>query len=418
MDENSKLELEQKPSEILTRYVRSLSHQDLVKILTPIKARLLSEETVFCLNTMNFSVEHIELSFTAREFLEFLGPSWQKWIHSAGSEVETYQSATIDVVEHVRYGGFESIEMPPTDFVSNFIDQLTKHQKRAVLMCARDGLLTDESFLNVSSYEGPDRIQVSMKKVVDIIREWELHKMSIAIERPWIVRILCWSHFSSADFERSKKADLDVRQLYSSRQKMSVYFTILFAFMTFMTFFSHVWSNITNYKDIEEKSTGLSIAIVVLASLLIGALIIIHQYKYRIYAIRIIQFVLLWYTMLLAVYAHEFDLNIYPALTCKSSVKVLLYMDDLFDTRQKEIQRRIIDRYKNSIDKLKFVAFLLDTRRKIVLVQNTTILSESSNRPFLCVLTNGFGLMLFMRITHFFNSCRKDTNNPTILYAR
>ncbi|KAI6235444.1 hypothetical protein M3Y95_00052300 [Aphelenchoides besseyi] len=385
MEENSKPKLEQKPSEILTRYVRSLSHQDLVKILTPIKARLLSEETVLCLNTMNFSVEHIELSFTAREFLEFLGPSWQKWIHSAGSEVEAYQSATIDVVEHVRYGGFESIEMPPTDFVSNFIDQLTKHQKRAVLMCARDGLLTDESFLNVSSYDGPDRIQVSMKKVVDIIREWELHKMSVAIERPWIVRVLRWSHFSSADFERSKKADLDVRQLYSSRQKMSVYFTLLFALMTFMTFFSHVWSNITNYKDIEEKSTGLSIAIVILASLLIGALMylvtyttgflfccesnlqplspdppqfsrlkehfgIIHQYKYRIYAIRIIQFVLLWYTMLLAVYAHEFDLNIYPALTC--------------------------------------------------------------------VLTNGFGLMLFMRITHFFNSCRNDTNNPTILYAR
>jgi hypothetical protein len=27
-------------------------------------------------------------------------------------------------------------------------------------MCGRDGLLTDESFLNVFTYNGPDRIQV------------------------------------------------------------------------------------------------------------------------------------------------------------------------------------------------------------------------------------------------------------------
>jgi hypothetical protein len=51
--------------------------------------------------------------------------------------------------------------MPPTDFVSDFIDKLSKHQKRAVLTCTRDGLLTDESFLNVFSYTGPDRIQVT-----------------------------------------------------------------------------------------------------------------------------------------------------------------------------------------------------------------------------------------------------------------
>ncbi|KAI6240945.1 hypothetical protein M3Y99_00403900 [Aphelenchoides fujianensis] len=371
MDEHNKHKLEKKPSEILTQYVRSLSHQDLVKILTPIKARLLSEETVLCLNTMNFSVEHVELS---SGFIQLV------------LKLDNYQStAPIDVVEHVRYGGFESIDMPPTDFVSDFIDKLSKHQKRAVLMCARDGLLTDESFLNVSSYNGPDRIQVSMKKVVEIIRDWELHKQRAAAKRSCFFRVLNWSHFSSADFERAKKADLEVRQLVSSRQKMSVYFTLLFALMTFFTFFSHIWSNITNYKDIQDQSLALSISILVLASLLIGVLMYlvfyltcflfccessrtmlspdppqlssledhfgtIHKFKYRIYATRLIQFVLLWYTMLLAIYAHEMGLNIYPALTA--------------------------------------------------------------------ILSNGFGLMLFMRITHFLHACRKGSDDPTVLYAR
>jgi hypothetical protein len=41
-----------KPSEILRHYIRALSHQDLVKILTPIKAQLLSEETVLCFDKL------------------------------------------------------------------------------------------------------------------------------------------------------------------------------------------------------------------------------------------------------------------------------------------------------------------------------------------------------------------------------
>jgi hypothetical protein len=68
------------PSEVLTQFVRSLTHQELIQLLTPIKARLLSEETVLHLN--NFSAD---FTFTVREFLDFLGPSWQKWIHSSKS---------------------------------------------------------------------------------------------------------------------------------------------------------------------------------------------------------------------------------------------------------------------------------------------------------------------------------------------
>jgi hypothetical protein len=70
---------------------------------------------------------------------------------------------------------------------------------------------------------------------------------------------------SSANFDYAKKADLDVRQLYCGRQKMPIYFTILFALMTLFTFFSHIWSNITNYADIEDQSLALSISIVTIA---------------------------------------------------------------------------------------------------------------------------------------------------------
>ena len=72
--------------------------------------------------------------------------------HSVGGEQELH--------EHIITGAFEHIELPPDDFVKRFIESLTKKQKQSILRLTRDGLLTDESFLNVSTYTGPDRIQV------------------------------------------------------------------------------------------------------------------------------------------------------------------------------------------------------------------------------------------------------------------
>ncbi|KAI6176918.1 hypothetical protein M3Y97_00850700 [Aphelenchoides bicaudatus] len=325
-DEHEKKKL----SETLHNYIRSLTHQDIIKILSPVKAQLISEDTVLCFDRLNLSAEHIELKFTVRDFLEILGTKWQKWIHSAGEIEEHYHyHQTADISDHVRYGGFDGgfdeVDIPPVDFVSDFISKLTKHQKRAILMLARDGLLTDESFLNVAIYTGPDRIQVSMKKTVDII------------------------------------GTLRTEETRNVLQK---------------------------YVDIQNQSLWLSLGIVVIASLLISVLMYlvtymvgflfccesnlqplsthpisdmnriqrhfyeIHHFEYRIYATRIIQFILLWYTMLLAIYAHEYDLNVYPALSC--------------------------------------------------------------------VLSNGFGLMLFMRITHFLHSCRKgnDQESAKVLFAR
>jgi hypothetical protein len=106
-----------------------------------------------------------------------------------------------------------------------------------------------------------------MKKVVDVIGEFEDRKQTEFFQKSIFIRILKCCHLSSANFDYTKKADLDVRPLYSGRQKMPIYFTILFALMTFLTFASHLWSNITNYTDIQDHSLYLSIAIVIIARL-------------------------------------------------------------------------------------------------------------------------------------------------------
>lgn len=75
--------------------------------------------------------------------------------------MELTSSSHVQTTPHIKLGGFESIDLPPTDFVRDFVQQLDERQKWALLACVRDGLLTDESFLNVSTYLGPDRVQVS-----------------------------------------------------------------------------------------------------------------------------------------------------------------------------------------------------------------------------------------------------------------
>ena len=66
--------------DLVKKYVLSLPNQDIIKILTPVKARLLSEDTVLHINTMNFSLDHVLVPLTVKEVLEMLGPAWQRWI--------------------------------------------------------------------------------------------------------------------------------------------------------------------------------------------------------------------------------------------------------------------------------------------------------------------------------------------------
>ncbi|KAK0397155.1 hypothetical protein QR680_002009 [Steinernema hermaphroditum] len=317
--------------ELIKRYIGTLSKKEIVSLLQPVKDGLLTEDTVLHLNTVNFSVDHMIIPLTVNELVEELGAYWQRWMHSA-------QNVGVDPRGSVHYlhaSAFHDVEMPASDYVTEFINDLTKTQKRAVLACAKDGLLTDESFINVSHFSGPDRMQVGVNE--------------------------------EGNFEAAQRADLKVRTLRTGRQSMSVWYTVLFAFMTLGTFASHVWSNITNFKNMQAqlKVTGLilavsSAAIAILMYLvfyMVGFLFCcenslsrrglkndddpgcrnlvyrhfseLNYFKYRIYATKGLQFVLLWYTMLLSVYAHENRLNIYPALSCVLTNGVLYPFDFL-----------------------------------------------------------------------------------------
>uniref|UniRef100_A0AC35G5V6 Uncharacterized protein n=1 Tax=Panagrolaimus sp. PS1159 TaxID=55785 RepID=A0AC35G5V6_9BILA len=63
---------------LVTQHIKTLPIQDIIKILTPVKARLLSEDTILHINTLNFSVDHVVMPLTVKEVLEILGPQWQR----------------------------------------------------------------------------------------------------------------------------------------------------------------------------------------------------------------------------------------------------------------------------------------------------------------------------------------------------
>ncbi|CAD5221142.1 unnamed protein product [Bursaphelenchus xylophilus] len=374
--------------DLLDRFIKNLSNQDIMALLNPIRCQLISEDSIFTLNAVNGSTDSMNNRFTIREFLNRLGPNWKRWIHRyrySLAEVQVSTHTPMETTPHIKMGGFDSIDIPPTDFVVDFIEKMDKYKKRRLLYCAREGLLSDESFLNVNTYLGPDRVQVSMKKVVETMKTWELGEAALFESRPLVYKICKLSFLSSANFDKAKKADLDVRQLQSGRCKLSVFYSIFFLLMTLSTFGGHVWSNIVNYEDMEELNIHLSVTIVVIASIAIGALLYLclqttaflgccetnlHQlsvikpcwtrfqsyfgillyFKYRIWVIKCLHLFLLFYTIGLVIYAREFELDIYPSI--------------------------------------------------------------------LCILTNGFGFIFFNRIARFLKECRRDSEDGTTLYAR
>ena len=46
--------------------------------------------------------------------------------------------------------------------IHDYIKDMDKHQKRALLNLVREGVLTDECFINLTSHIGPERIQVEI----------------------------------------------------------------------------------------------------------------------------------------------------------------------------------------------------------------------------------------------------------------
>ncbi|CAB3401131.1 unnamed protein product [Caenorhabditis bovis] len=250
----------------------------------------------------------------------------------------------------------------------------------------QEGILTDDCFINISNHIGPDKIYVPVPRVIGAFRVAEQNMIELHAEKPILLKIVNLQHYSSAKFARSYRSDFEIKSLTAARFTMSIWYTVFFSLMTLGTFAFHIWSQITNFSGMQEKLTMTAPTILlVITSLLIGMLLYLNIYmigflcccennfhnslnvvqgdysffyvhfcelnrfEMRIYTVIILQLVLMLYTLLLAIFAHEKDLNIYPAL--------------------------------------------------------------------FCVLTNGFGLMLFSRIAEFFRRCRR-TRKGTAIAAR
>ncbi|CAP35023.2 Protein CBG17339 [Caenorhabditis briggsae] len=381
--------------EMLMTYIHNMAKADIRKLLRPVKDGLLTENTMFHMNTQNFSVDHVIVPISITDFLKELDPEWLRWIHKAPGDGD---------LEERRYAPHANFDYHgdhvDSDVILDYVTGMDKQQKRALLNLIREGVLTDECFINISTHVGPERVQVPMGRVVDAMRIIQEGEQDLQKEKPTFLKIFTMKHYSSASFENHYRAgdfalkkskrisfiDLKVRSLTAARYTMPIWYTILFSLMTLATFASHIWSQVTNFEGLQEAlSMALPTVILVLSSLLIGMLLYfniymvgflcccennfsnhlvtkdldysalyvhfceLNKFQYRIYCVKGLQFILLWYTMLLAAYAHEHDLNIYPALVC--------------------------------------------------------------------VLTNGFGLMLFARMAEFFRRCRK-TRDRTAIAAR
>lgn len=57
------------------------------------------------------------------------------------------------------------LEQTMADYqILEYIAAMDKHQKRSMLNLVREGILTDECFLQFSTDSGPERVQVRLKK--------------------------------------------------------------------------------------------------------------------------------------------------------------------------------------------------------------------------------------------------------------
>lgn len=365
---------------MLLSYIKNLSKADLRKLLAPVRDGLLTENSVLHMNTQNFSMDHVVVPITVRDLLDQLSPTWKKWIHTI-PDVSTFGALTNGDASH------NHDEHVPESKLLEYEHKMDKHQKRSLLNLIREGILTDECFINITDVSTPERVQVPIPRIVEAMKTAERKLLSMHRNKPLTLRIFYAKHYSSATFENQHYADIDVRSLSTGRFTMPVWYSVMFLIMTLGTFGSDIWSQITNYTDMQESlSLTLPTIILVMSSLMIGLLLYLTIYMVgflcccennfthkglvtadldysaiyihfcelnhidkRIYATKAIQFILLWYTMILSIYANLYELNIYPALAT--------------------------------------------------------------------VLTNGFGLMLFARIAEFFRRCRR-TRNGTAIAAR
>uniref|UniRef100_A0A0K0EXR3 Transmembrane protein n=1 Tax=Strongyloides venezuelensis TaxID=75913 RepID=A0A0K0EXR3_STRVS len=386
----------------LRNYIKQLSKDDILKILMPFKQGLLHEKTKLYIDITKISLDYVIIPITIEEFLNDAGDEWKQWYHNIKIDPTESVKSLVDqsisnfIQKHSKVvisGGSNddseddiSIDLPPTNFIKEYVNKMSIHKKKQLLSCAKNGLITDTSLINIPNINGSNSIEIQFKKILAIIITENENLISRQKEVHWFHKLLTSSHFSSGNFASSNKLECDLRKLQVGRHHMSIWYTIIFAFMTLTTFCSHIWSTVTNYEEMQNL-LSITIGILVVTSALISALVYLvsymvaflfctentlkekglsdhipvnpspiynyfselHHYKTRIKVTKVIQFIFLWYTMGLSVFAHVNRLNIYPALVC--------------------------------------------------------------------VLSNGFGLTLFNRIAIFFQTCRSSSDGK-ILHAR
>ncbi|KAK6056471.1 hypothetical protein COOONC_06023 [Cooperia oncophora] len=78
---------------------------------------------------------------------------------------------------------------------------MDKHQKRSLLNLIREGILTDESFINITDSSTPERVQVPIPRIVEAMKTGERKMLSMHNNKPLTLRIFYAKHYSSASFE-------------------------------------------------------------------------------------------------------------------------------------------------------------------------------------------------------------------------
>uniref|UniRef100_A0A8R1DER4 Uncharacterized protein n=2 Tax=Caenorhabditis japonica TaxID=281687 RepID=A0A8R1DER4_CAEJA len=233
--------------EMLLTYIHNMAKADVRKLLRPVRDGLLTENTIFHMNTQNFSIDHVVVPISIADFLKELSPEWMRWIHTAPGESELEERHFAPHATYDYHG-----DHVDNDVILDYVTAMDKHQKRALLNLIREGVLTDECFINIATHVGPERVQVPIRRVVDAMKIIQEGEQELQKEKPTLLKIFTMKHYSSASFENHYRADLQVRSLTSARYTMPLWYTIFFSLMTLATFASHIWSQVTNYSDLQE----------------------------------------------------------------------------------------------------------------------------------------------------------------------
>uniref|UniRef100_A0A1I7WXR2 START domain-containing protein n=1 Tax=Heterorhabditis bacteriophora TaxID=37862 RepID=A0A1I7WXR2_HETBA len=228
-------------------------------------------------------MDRVVVPITIGDLLEELGPSWKKWIH-AGYDTAAFcdisEIAPVDYTsDNIKY--HHNYKVISDRKILGYITEMNKHQKRSLLNLVRDGILTDECFINISEHQSPERVQIYMPRVVDAFKNEESRFLKLQRDKSLTLRIFYAKHYSL----------LIVLLLY-----LTIYM---------VGFLCCCENNISN-NGLNTEDLNYSPIYTHFCEL--------NQIKRRIYLTKALQFILLWYTMILLIYAHDF--NIYPPFAC------------------------------------------------------------------------------------------------------